>query len=164
MNFVLDATNGICWSIVYATAIILGFRHRTWYIPQLAICQNLSWEFLIVISRFQSGSFGFAFFIQFVWLLLDVGILITWILYDKCTSFIKKTVLLLLVFTALYTLAYKADKWEFAAFLINLIMSVEFIRRTYQNGHCPNSIFIATANLIGTLSATILYGLLYRTF
>ena len=122
MNQILDATNGICWSIVYVEAIILGFRHKTWHIPQLAICQNFAWELLVVINRLQNGFFGLPFFIQLAWLLLDIGVLITWLLYDKVNSFLKKSALLLFVFAVMYALAYRTGKWEFSAFLINLIL------------------------------------------
>ena len=163
MNIALDATNGICWSVVYVTAITLGFRHRTWYLPKVAICQNFVWELLVVINRLQNGFFGFAFFVQLVWLLLDVGVLITWIKYDKATNFPQNIVILLLVFAILYTLAYNAGKWEFAAFLINLIMSMGFVLREHRNGNCPDSAIIAVMKLLGTLAATILCGLLNRS-
>ena len=82
--------------------------------------------------------------------------------YDKVTTILRKIVLLLIVLAVMYTLAYRAGKWEFMAFLINLIMSVGFVLRAYQNDTCPKSKIIAILKLSGTLAATILSGLLQR--
>lgn len=156
----LDVTSGICWSIVYITAIFLGFLRKSWYIPKLAICQNLTWELLVVVNRLQSGSYGIAFIIQLVWLLLDIGVLLTWLLYDRKETFssIKKIGLLLTVFLAMYMLTSRAGKWEFAAFLINAIMSVGFVLWLFQEKTQHSSTVIAVAKLLGTLTATILNG------
>lgn len=160
MNTFLDISSGICWSIVYIMAMVLGFQQKTWCIPKLAICQNLAWELLVVINRIQSGSYGIAFLIQLAWLLLDIGVLITWLLYDRAEklSWLKKTGLLLAVFAAMYLLACRAGKWEFAAFLINAIMSAGFVLRLHRNHEFPESAVIAGAKLVGTLAATILNG------
>lgn len=145
-------------------AIVLGFLQKSWYIPKLAICQNFAWELLVVISRFQSGNYGIPFFIQLVWLLLDIGVLFTWLLYDRKDRFswFAKMGLLLAVATAMYLLAYKAGKWEFAAFLINAIMSVGFVLRLFQERNQHNSTVIAIMKLLGTLAATILNGWIRR--
>lgn len=163
MNTALDISSGICWSIVYIMAIVLGFQRKAWYIPKLAICQNFAWELLVVINRLQSGSYGIAFAIQLLWLLLDIGVLITWLIYDRTGKYIwlKNTGLLLGVSVAMYILAYRAGKWEFAAFLINAIMSAGFVLRLYRNDTFPESVIIAGAKLVGTLAATILNGLIW---
>ena len=160
MNTALDVTSGFCWSIVYLMAMILGFQRKTWYLPKLAICQNFVWELLVVISRVQSGSYGVAFVIQLVWLLLDIGVLITWLRYDRTgrRPWPQKAGLLLAVLAAMYLLVYRAGQWEFAAFLINAIMSTGFVLRTLQDGFYQGSIVIAAAKLVGTLAATILNG------
>ena len=160
MNTLLDLINGISWSIVYTVAIILGVQHKCWYIPKLAICQNFAWELLVVINRIQRGSYGLAFWVQFIWLLLDVGVLITWLLYDRAgkQSGVRKAGLLFTVVAVMYLLAYQGGYWKFLAFLINAIMSAGFVLRTLRNDFHRESVLIAVAKLVGTLAATVLNG------
>ena len=164
MNLALDLISDICWSITYTAAIVLGAKRRTWCIPKLAICQNFAWEFWVVLDRFcTGGTRSVAFVIQFVWLLLDMGILFLWLRYDRNKGQpLKNAMLLVVVMTAMYLLAYSGGYWEFAAFLINAIMSGLFILRASRD-HSPwTSSVIASAKLVGTLAATILNGVIFR--
>ena len=165
MNTALDLISGISWSIVYVTAFILGIKHKTWYIPRLAICQNFSWEFWMVTKRIRAGSpFSIAFIIQLSWLVLDLGVLFTWLKYDRkdIKRVLKNAILLLLIFTMMYLFALHAERWEVSAFLINIIMSVAFIVREERGEDLYPSRVIAIAKMIGTLSATILNGIVFR--
>lgn len=164
MHTLLDLTNGISWCIVYILAIIFGIKNKTWFIPKIAICQNFSWEFLMVLNRFLAGeTYSIAFIIQLIWLILDAVILGSWIYLDRNKPFklIQNIALSFLVFTAMFFLAYLAGEWEFSAFLINVIMSAAFVFRERKNIHAPCSVMIATCKLIGTLAATILSGIIY---
>lgn len=164
MNTVLDVISGISWSLVYITAIFLGIRHKTWCIPKLAICQNFAWEFWVVFNRFKIGATqSVAYAIQLVWFLLDIVILFTWLYFDrrKDRQLSKNISLLLVVFAAMYLLAYRAEKWEFSAFLINAIMSAAFIVRASKSPGLRQSTVISIGKLIGTLAATILNGIIY---
>lgn len=164
MNMFLDMVSGVSWSLVYLTAIIVGCKHRTWCIPKLAICQNFAWEFWVVLNRIcTGGTHSIAFAIQLAWLLLDIGVLITWLIFDQINAkhFSSNLLLLYVVFAALYLLAYRAKNWEFSAFLINAIMSAAFIIRAHKDPGPWQSRFIAAGKLIGTLAATILNGIIY---
>lgn len=164
MNTVLDVTSGICWSIVYIVAIILGIKHKTSCIPSLAICQNFAWEFWVVVNRLCTHEIhSIAFVIQLTWLLLDVGILIIWLLFGKGSSkqFVKNILLLFLVMLIMFFLTLWAEKWEFTAFLINAIMSLLFIIEEKQKTLKKNSVIIAISKLVGTLAATILNGIIW---
>lgn len=164
MNLLLDLTSGVCWSVVYVFAAFQGIRHKTWCIPRLAICQNLAWEFWVVLYRLQSGEWNSSeFAVQLSWLILDIFVFLTWILRDSQTA--KKlgenVVLLIVVFTYMYVWTYVFNEWEASAFAINAIMSITFSLRFTNDRSAWTSIFIAVCKLIGTLSATILNGICY---
>lgn len=166
MDVIFDVTSGVCWSIVYITAIILGFQNKTWFIPKLAICQNFAWELWMVSHQILNNStHSVAFAIQITWLVLDIGVLVTMFLYDRGrpTNVLNNTIILGIVMLVMFALTIGAGKWELAAFLINAIMSIAFVIRLHK---CPGnwtSIIIALSKFVGTLAATILNGIiLYR--
>lgn len=163
MNTALDLVCGIGWSLVYIMAITLGIRHKAYCIPKFSICMNFSWELLVVITRLQNGSADtLGFVLQLSWLLLDVVIVITWLLFDRKTSILKNLGILLCVMLVVYLWAYRAGGWQSSVFVDNIIMSSEFVyRRKRDNAFMPSR-FIAVAKLIGTLAATILNGWLIR--
>lgn len=165
MNALLDFTCGFSWVIAYIVAIVHGFRHRTWCIPVLSICMNLSWEFCAVLNRLMNGAAsGLPFFIQLSWLIFDMGIFAGWLFFDGKSrkQLCKNLMLLMIVFATVFWATRIAGKWEFSVFLINAIMSVEFIFRLEKDDSCWTSYTIAVAKLIGTFSATILNGLIFR--
>jgi hypothetical protein len=43
---VLKISSGIFWSLAYIFIIVRGFKDRTPGIPVLALCANISWEFI----------------------------------------------------------------------------------------------------------------------
>ena len=66
------------------------------------------------------------------------------------------------VLLAVYVVAYWGGGWLFSVFLINLIMSTEFIVRQHRDHTNWASLWIAVCKLAGTLSASILNGAMYR--
>lgn len=165
MNTVLDISCGVFWCLAYIAAIAVGFRNHSYCIPALSICMNFSWELLAVINRLQSDSpFSIAFWIQAIWCLLDLGIILTWQLFraGKRCSRVKNFSLFAGVFLMVYIWAYMGNGWKSSVFLINLVMSVEFIVRVHTDASNWTSRFIAVAKLLGTLSATLLNGLQHR--
>lgn len=165
MSDVLNFVSGVCWSLVYILAIIQGIRNRTWCIPQLAICQNFAWEFWIVCFRVQAGQpIGLQYAVQIAWLVLDIGVLATWLIFDKCSEKrkINKSTLLLFVFFLMYLLTFKFQLWGVSAYLINTIMSIAFVWRIKQDKGAWTNISIALFKLIGTLAPTIGFGILNR--
>lgn len=165
MTAVLDLISGVCWSVTYVAAVVLGVRKKIWYIPKLAICQNFAWEFWVVMERILTGSpLSTAFVIQIAWLALDVGVLFTWVHYDRGDPRNKlgNATLFLGVFALMYLLAFRLGAWEFTAFAINAIMSAAFLLRENREEDAPKSCLIAVTKLVGTLAATILNGIIWR--
>lgn len=158
MSEALDWTCGIGWSIAYIVAIAVGLRHKTYCIPRLSICMNLSWEFWAVVSRLQSGSaLSSGFISQLLWLFLDLGVLLTWLLHEKDYQLKKKLLMFVFVFLSVFLWAFFFNGWLSSVFIINLLMSVEFLL-TVGNGNFRSSRTVAVFKLIGTAAATILNG------
>lgn len=163
MNIVLDVISGASWSMVYICAIVIGFKYKTWCIPKLSICLNLSWEFWVVFDRVSQGEFkSIAFIIQIVWLLLDFFILLTLLFYDNAENknIWNNILLFVIVFVLMNVLTCQAGLWEVIAFLINAIMSGLFIYRMGKDFSHWHSKVIALGKLLGTMAATILYGII----
>lgn len=159
MLTILDWFSGICWALVYILAICLGIRKKTYYIPAVCICLNISWEILVVLARvYQASPLDSGFVSQILWLLLDIGVLATWLRYATNRSFIRKcmmfcgTIIIMMIFTLGLGL------WKETAFLINLIMSVSYLFRIDKQ--IQLSLPIAILKCVGTLAATILNGVL----
>lgn len=165
MTTLLDFACGFSWTAAYIAAIVCGYRHKTWCIPALSICMNFSWELCAVLNRVMEGSVsGLPFAIQLSWLIFDVGIFASWLLFDRKSKKLKYRNLLLFaaVFIAVCWTTWIAEQWEFSVFLINVIMSAEFIYRLSVDDSKWTSRTIAITKLIGTLAATTLNGLIFR--
>ena len=165
MTTLLDFTCGFCWTVAYIAAIVCGYRHKTWCIPALSICMNFSWELCAVLNRMLIGSVsGLPFAIQLSWLTFDIGILVSWLLFDRKGKRLKYRNLLLfsVVFFAVFWITWIAKQWEFSVFLINVFMSAEFIYRLSIDDTQWTSLTVAITKLIGTLAATILNGLIFQ--
>ncbi len=136
----------------------------------VALCANLSWEFI----------FSFVFphpqpqlFINYLWLLFDVGILVQYLRYgasDFPDSLPKKlfypTFLFSLLFAALLIAAMSVEFDEYigiyAAFGQNLLMSVLFVRLFLKRGNAQGqSVYIALSKMIGTLFPSVLFYLYF---
>lgn len=163
MNATLDIISGICWSLVYIIAIVMGMKRKTWCIPKLAICQNFAWELIIVLTQvLANAQWRLGYAIQILWLVLDIGVLYTLFCYDR-EGRKTNTIMLLCVMVAMHLLTRWAG-YEKIAFLINMIMSLLFLIRVYRNPADWISPEIGILKLIGTLAATILNGIIYTNF
>ena len=161
MSTALDWINGICWSIVYLIAIVAGIRKKTYCIPAVCICLNFSWEFWVVLVRIMEQSpLSSGFVSQLLWLILDVGVLWTWMRDGQGVSIKKKWMLLIGAAALMAAVTVGAGRWLEAAFSINLIMSVAFLYQTDQQVY--RSAPIAFLKCIGTFAATILNGMIDR--
>lgn len=160
MEVVLDWISGISWTLVYITAICIGINKKTYCVPGISICLNISWELWVVLIRVkQRSSLDSGFVSQLLWLILDFGVLYTWIRYAKESDW-KKVLLLFGAAVAMAVIELGVGLWAEAAFAINLIMSVTFLFRLDKKTFV--SLPIAVLKCLGTLPATILNGVLYK--
>lgn len=164
MTTTLDWFCGISWSLAYVVAVFQGFKRKTYCIPRFAVCMNFSWEFWVVISRIQTDSpLNSGFISQLLWLSLDVGVLISWLMYDKGLRRKTKLGIFVVVFGVVCLWAFIFEGWRSSVFIINLLMSIEFLGDYFRQGKCASSLLIALFKLVGTLAATVLNGLVYYT-
>lgn len=166
---VLSLISGIFWTLTYVFIIERGFRDKTYGMPLLALCLNISWEFI----------FSFVFphkFIQhiidFVWLCLDTVILIQLLWFAprefpdlrKSAFYIAFGLALATSFFTIFFISYQIeDGGVNTAFGQNLLMSGLFITMLYQRKSLRGqSVWIGSFKLLGTMFASLAF-YLYST-
>ena len=163
-------SSGLFWTIAYLLIIIKGDRDRTYGMPVVALCANLSWEFIfsfIYPSRFPQR------LINFIWLGLDVIIFAQLINYGSRefpnlskSQFYSMIILGLL--TSFGTILLICQEFKdfggvYAAFGQNLMMSILFVGMLfYRDSLRGQSRGIALCKLLGTGCASLAFYLLYR--
>lgn len=167
---ILQISSGLFWTLTYLLIIRRSYIDKTYGMPMVAICANISWEFI----------FSFVYphpqpqlYIDYLWLLFDLGILVQYLLYGK-KEFPKQLPVSLFLPTFLFTLIYAAllillVSQEFneyigiyAAFGQNLIMSVLFIHLLLKRADASGqSLYIALCKMIGTIFPSVLFYLYF---
>ncbi len=161
----LAASSAVLWSITYVLIIYRGFKDKNYGMPIVALCLNLSWEFIfaaiypmILAQRI----------VNYVWFALDVVIVVTYFLYykkDFSNSLNKRLFIpqFLLLFSTSFlgvlfiTIEFDDFSGVYSAFLQNLVMSILFLAMLFRrNNVSGQSIYIALAKMLGTLGPTIL--------
>ena len=170
MILFLTIVSGVAWTVVYAEAIRLGFRERTYAIPAAALALNFAWEAIYAARSVATGISAQGVF-NIVWGLADVLIVYTFLRFGRAELpprvtrplFLAWTVLLGTTSFAVQVLFVAEFGWDdaskYAAFLQNLLMSGLFIAMFVSRGSGRGqSLVIAVAKWVGTLAPTILYG------
>jgi hypothetical protein len=166
----LMISSGIFWTITYLLILRRGFLDSSYGMPMLALCANLSWEFV----------FSFIYphpqpqlYIDYLWLLFDLGILYQYLLLGRREfpthlprTWFYPTFGISLVLSALFIVVICREFKDFigiyAAFAQNLLMSVLFIRLLLKrNSSSGQSLYIALSKLIGTIFPSILFYLYF---
>jgi len=167
----LTLISGLSWTAVYVLIIIRSFRDKTYGMPFWALAFNLSWEFIFsVVLLPTSPEWLLQLWINRVWLLFDVAILVAYFKWGKkewsttlpLLFFYGYSVLVLITgYFFVYLLSVELDHSQgmYAAFIQNLMMSWLFIRMVQRRKSTSGqAIGIAVLKLIGTLAPTIIYG------
>ena len=172
LALILQLGCALFWVLAYILIILRSFKDKSYGMPLVALCANISWEFI----------FSFILplpapqrYIVILWFGLDLIILLQFLLFGKSNfieGFYKKIFYPLFLLTLissfltilLITQEFKDYIGMYTAFGQNLLMSVLFInllvRRNSTEGQ---SIAIAISKLIGTLFAAILFYLYQRS-
>ncbi|PPL00272.1 transmembrane-type terpene cyclase [Parapedobacter indicus] len=170
---ILGLTGGLAWTLAYIEAIRLGFIQKTFAIPFWALALNFSWEFMQSAYSVRYNSFSPQSYINIVWLLFDILILITYFLYGKKSFknyvnpayFMPYSMIVLLISMFIEFAFVKefggTDGAIYSAFLQNVLMSVLFIlmliERKSKRGQ---SLLLAISKGIGTAANTVLFGVI----
>lgn len=167
----------IFWSVAYIECIRIGLQKKTYCMPFFAICMNMTWETLSLIDYLNhDGTNAALYFTYAVWMLLDIGIVCTYLLYGKKELkaflsswgiqdythvnklFIARTLFgFAVVIGVILYLYFNVVSWKgYFSFINNLIMSALFIGMFFlRRGGNSQSLSIAITKCIGTLCATI---------
>jgi hypothetical protein len=169
MFTLLMAGGGLFWSATYLLIIRRNILDQTYGMPLVALCANISWEF---IFSFIYPPSTVQHIVNLIWFGLDTVILIQSLHYGPREFVdVSKQVFYIGFGLALMTsfFAVLVIKWEFsdgvvyAAFGQNLMMSALFIamlsRRRSLRGQ---SISIAICKLLGTALASLAFLLFFR--
>lgn len=172
-----DLYSTIFWSVTYIECIRIGLQKKTYCVPFFAICMNMAWETLSLIDYLNhDGTNAALYFTYAVWMLLDIGIVCTYLLYGKKELkaflsswgiqdythvnklFIARTLFgFAVVIGVILYLYFNVVSWKgYFSFINNLIMSALFISMLYMRKNTRGqSMSIAITKCIGTLCATI---------
>ena len=162
--------SGIFWTITYLLILRRGVLDKTHGMPMVALCANLSWEFI----------FAFIFphpypqrIINFIWLAFDVGIMAQYLYYGK-NKFMENLPkpffyfnFLLGLLLAIFLISFLSVEFEeyvgyYAAFGQNLLMSLLFISMLIKrNSAVGQSMYIGLFKMVGTISASIIFYLYF---
>jgi hypothetical protein len=174
MELFLSALSGIAWTIVYIVAIRIGFRYKTYAMPVAALGLNIAWEWIYAINGL-SNSPGFQSYVNLVWALGDVLILVTFFRYGRAElpSFVTRPMFIAwgigvvaasVAIQLLFIGEFNTHAAAYSAFLQNLLMSGLFIAMfVSRRGARGQSLTIAIAKWIGTLAPTILLGVIQNS-
>jgi hypothetical protein len=169
----LIVLGSLCWITVYAEAVRVGLRDKSYAIPIWVIGLNFSWDviYCFLAWRFEGQSpQAIIFTIRFF---LDILVLYTWFSFGRKhfpanpgESWFVPWSLLVIVAAFALQIAFIMQVGiypgrAYAAFLQNLVMPLLLIamlaRRKRRKGQ---SMIIAAAKLTGTLALTIPFGIL----
>ncbi len=159
--------SGFFWSLTYILIIIRGFQDKTYGMPFVALCANISWEFI----------FSFVFphpkpqlYVNYIWFILDCIIFWQFLKYWRSDPpiqnlperFFIPTILLTLTASFLLIVLISREfndmMGRYAAYGQNLLMSILFINMFLRRqGLEGQSFYIALCKLLGTLAVSLTF-------
>lgn len=165
VDVILKVGSGIFWSLTYLLILRRGFLDKSYGMPVVALCANLSWEFIFSFVHPHSKP---QLYIDYAWLALDAGILVQYLTYGRKEfpkhlpgSLFYPIFLLTLLLSFLFILLLSRELNDlngvYAAFSQNLLMSILFVQLLLKrNSHEGQSIYIALCKMVGTVFPSIL--------
>ncbi|MFJ5764129.1 hypothetical protein ACIP9C_02140 [Lysinibacillus sp. NPDC093210] len=170
--FICQLGMGLFWILTYILIIKRSFKDEKYGMPMVAICANISWEFIFTFIYPQNDLQSV---ISFIWFVLDLVIMWQYLIYGRHEY--KKTISSKLFYTSfLFTLSVSFliiislsqelhdMEGKYAAFVQNLMMSGLFIGLLLGRGSLAGqSMAIAVCKMIGTLFAAVGFFIYFRT-
>ena len=155
----------------YILVVYKGWQDKTYGMPMVAICANISWEFIFAFFYPQND---LQRYITLIWFVLDVFILMQFyvMLQMNIVRCYQKAIVFLLLITLIFSMliilgiVYEFQDFEgkYVAFFQNLMMSGLFIALLLQRGNLAGqSMGIAVCKMVGTLFAAVGFYLYFRT-
>ncbi len=163
---------GLFWIVTYILIIFRGFRDKAYGMPMVAICANISWEFIFAfiypINDLQQK-------ITMIWFALDIVILRQYLIYGprEFKKYLSRTlfyssffITLGISFLMMLTIIHEINDFEgkYIAFSQNLMMSGLFISLLFWRGSLKGqSSAIGIFKMLGTLCASIASYFYFKT-
>lgn len=158
MYRVLMTGGGLFWSLTYILIIRRGLKDKTYGMPLVALCANISWE---GIFSFIHPNILPQLYINYIWFLLDVVIVWQFLKFgisefptlSKKQFYAMFLLALATSFCLILFITYEYNDWQgaYAAFGQNLIMSVLFIVMLFRRDNLRGqSIYIGIFKMLGT--------------
>jgi len=158
MQTIISVIGGIFWILTYVFIISKGFKDKTYGMPIIALCANISWEFIF--------SFVFPYgppqsYINYLWFGLDTIVVAQFLNYGKnefskwSSSKLYKLFIVLLTSEFSLILVGSIAIGDFigiySAFGQNLLMSILFVIMFFKrNSLRGQSFYIAIFKMLGT--------------
>ncbi len=157
--------SGAFWTFTYALMIRRGFLDKTYGMPLVALCANISWEFIFSFL-YPHGPVQRP--VNIVWFSLDLVILFQLLRYglrefddlSKRVFYAMFGMALATSFCAVLSVTYEFDDWygAYSAFGQNLLMAVLFLAMLRARGSPRGqSVFIALSKMLGTGLASVAF-------
>jgi hypothetical protein len=162
----MAAAGDLLWLVTYLVAIWIGFKHKTYAIPLLAVALNVTWEFLYT-AIYPSDS-RLSLILHSAWLIIDLVIVFQLYRYgrrEQRHAVIRNHYPLILTLTLAACLVFQVSFDRFfyriamfpmvggtgMAFMMNLVMSALFIWMLLERENLRGiSRTIAWTKMIGT--------------
>lgn len=171
LKWTLQISSGVCWTLVYLFIIKRGFQDKALGMPLVALCANISWEFIFSFIYPHDVP---QYYVNIVWFLFDVIILLQALKFGRF-DFNRNLPARLFypVFALTLSMSFCAvlfvsrefkdtEQGKYAAFGQNLMMSVMFVSMLLRrNSVRGQSIYIALFKMLGTLLPSILFFLYF---
>jgi hypothetical protein len=164
MQSIILIAGGVFWILTYIFIISKGYKDKTYGMPLLALCANISWEFIFSFLLPHSPP---QLYINYLWFALDVVIVFQFFKYYKNEFPTLPSLTLYIVFGISVATAFSIilvggtflgdDDGVYAAFGQNLLMSMLFVVMFFKRGNTlrGQSIFIAVFKMLGTCLTSI---------
>jgi len=157
--------SGVLWTITYLLIIRRGFLDHTYGMPLVALCANLSWEFIFSFV-FPHGPVQRP--VNVVWFSFDLIIFYQLLRYGphefpRLSKKLFYGMVTLALLTAFFTVVFITLEFEdfdgaYSAFGQNLVMSILFIVMLYNRGSLRGqSLSIALTKMGGTTLASVVF-------
>ncbi|MFD9381114.1 hypothetical protein ACFWBH_37380 [Streptomyces sp. NPDC059999] len=172
MELFLTLFSAVAWTLVYAEAIRVGLRDRTYAMPVAALALNFAWESTYATTDFLTGVSAQGV-VNVVWAAADVVIIGTYLRFGRAElpEFVTRPLFAgwsVLVFGSAFAVQWlfvahfgTHDASRYSAFLQNLLMSGLFIALyAGRRGPRGQSLVIAVAKWLGTAAPTVLFGVI----
>lgn len=150
---------GFFWALTYILIIKRGFQDKTYGVPLVALCANMSWEF----------TFSFIYplqipqlYISIIWFSLDVIVMFTLLRFGprefpnmpRKLFYIATALVLATALCAVAFITHALGDWDgaYPGWACNLMTSIMFIRMLLRRKSLRGqSVYIALTKMLGSI-------------